>query len=57
MNDLIGDMVFVFFWLLAIIVVIGVTVVAVRSIRHGENPWKVFKKWFVAVIDAWFGTG
>jgi len=52
-----NDFIFAFFLLVAIIVIIWVTVVAVRSVRRGESPWKAFKTWLVRVIDALFGVG
>ena len=52
-----NDLIFVFFLLLALIVIIWVSVVAVRSVRRGESPWKTFKTWLGRVIDALFGVG
>jgi len=52
-----SDLISVFFLLIATIVLIWVTVVAVRSVRRGENPWKAFKTWLVRVTDVLFGLG
>jgi hypothetical protein len=52
-----NDLIFASFLLLAIIMVIWVIVVAVRSVRRGENPWKAFKTWLVRVTDVLFGIG
>jgi hypothetical protein len=52
-----SDLIFAFFLLLAIVVILWVTVAAVRRVRRGENPWKAFKMWLVRVTDVLFGIG